>query len=198
MLVMITDLETGGLNPNKHSVLSVGALVGNLDTGEILDKFEVFHKLPMSEYVYTPRAIEIHGVTPELAFAKGITTGEIRDKFTDMWLNNGITILGGHNVGFDVEFLASSIFKISTEEFRANFSYRFLDSLPIIKLFAGSEELDSGATLTKTTKALNIDMSDFGKNKFHTALFDAVCSFRILHKFRKVLTQPDVIERIKK
>ena len=37
MRILIGDTETGGLNPKIHSVFSVGALVGDLETGEIID-----------------------------------------------------------------------------------------------------------------------------------------------------------------
>lgn len=199
MRIMIADTETGGLDPKIHSVFSVGALVGDLETGEIISQFEALHKLPsINDYKFTAKAIEIHGITPAKAFAEGLETSVIADKFMDMWHADGAQIMGGHNYQYDVRMLAYGIYKIEPQQFEANFTYRFVDSMPIIRLFTGNENIKSGATLQQTVKALNIDMSDVGKNKFHAALFDSMCCFRILHKFRKVLSAQDVIERLTK
>ena len=197
MRVLVFDTETGGLNPEQHSVFSVGALVGDLDSGEIIDKFETFHRLPsLSDYVYTAKAVEIHGITPQQAFDEGLTTEEIRDKFMDLWHNNGAAILGGHNIVYDINMMAYQIYGCAPQAFEANFTHRKLDTLPVIRLFTGHDDVQSGASLGQAIKLLKIDMTDFGKNKFHAALFDAICAFRLMVKFRKVLTQPDVIERL--
>lgn len=199
MLVLVFDCETGGLNPKKHSVFSIGALVGDLDTGEIIASFEAFNKLAsLDDYVYTAKAVEIHGITPYEAFTKGIPTSEIRDKFMDLWQDHGVAILGGHNIEYDCRMVAYQIFNCEPNEFEANFTYRKLDSLPLIRVFTGHDDVPSGATLTQTIKALNINMDEFGKNKFHAALFDSICCFKILHKFRTVLSQPDIVERFTK
>lgn len=199
MLALIMDSETGGLDPKTHSVFSVGALVGDLESGKIIDQFEALHRLSsLDDYVYTAKAIEIHGITPQQAFNDGISTNEIQDKLMDLWNNHGAQILGGHNIQYDVEMIAHQIYKIEPAQFRANFTYRLVDSMPLIRLFAGNENIKSGASLSQTAKALNIDLSDIGKNKFHAALFDSICCFRILHKFRRVLCEPDVIERLTK
>jgi len=198
MRVLVFDTETGGLDPKKHTVFSVGALVGDIDTGKIVDMFEALHRLPsVDDYSFTSKAVEIHGITPQQAFSDGLTTEAIREKFMDLWQNHGAAVIGGHNVEFDVRMMAHQIYGIEPSNFEANFTYRKLDTLPMMRLFAGNDKVASGATLTQAVKLLNIDMSEFGKNKFHAALFDSICAFKLMHKFRKVLTQPDVIERLK-
>lgn len=198
MRVLVYDTETGGLDVTKHSVFSVGALVGDLDTGEILDQFEAYHRMDsLDDYVYTPKAIEVHGITPEQAFREGLSTEEIRDRFSDLWFNNGAAMLGGHNeASYDRPIFSRAIFGCSKQEFEANFTYRSLDSLPVIRLFTGHDNVKSGATLEQTVKALKIDMSDFGKNKYHAALFDAIASFRVLARFRSVFSDPKFAEAL--
>lgn len=199
MRILIFDTETGGLEPAIHSVLSVGALVGDLETGEIVSQFECLHKMKsIDDYKYTAKALEINGLTPTQAFNDGLTTEEIRDKFMDLWHDHGAQILGGHNVDYDVEMMACQIYKVTKKQFELNFTYRKVDSLPVMRLFTGNDNVKGGASLSQAVKALNIDMSEFGKNKFHTALYDSICCFKILHKFRKVLSEPDVIERLVK
>jgi len=199
MRILIFDTETGGLDPKAHSVFSVGALVGDLETGEIISQFEALHKLPnLEDYKFGAKAIEIHGITPSQAFNDGLTTEEIRVKFMDLWHDHGAQIMGGHNCPFDVRMMAYGIYGIEPQQFEANFTYRFVDSLPIMRVFTGNDNVKSGASLSQAVKALGIDMSDVGKNKFHAALFDSICCFRVLHKFRKVLSAPDVVERLTK
>lgn len=197
MRIMVFDTESGGLDAKAHSVFSVGALVGDLETGEIISQFEALHKLSsINDYKFTAKAIEIHGITPSQAFADGETTEAIRDKFMDLWHDHEAQIMGGHNCQFDVRMMSYGIYGIEPQQFEANFTYRFIDSLPVVRLFTGNDNVKSGASLTQAAKAFNIDMSDIGKNKFHAALFDSIVCFRVLHKFRKVLSQQDVIDRL--
>lgn len=197
MKVMVFDTETGGLDSKLHSVFSVGALVGDLDTGEIIDQFECLHKLPtIEDYKYTPKAIEIHGITPERAFKEGLSTEEIQDKFMDLWKDHGAATMGGHNVPYDVRMMSHQIYKIEQQVFESNFTYRFLDTLPLIRVVTGTDKVPSGSSLTQAIKAFNVDMTEFGKNKFHDALFDSIGAFKLMHKFRKVISMPDVLERL--
>ena len=197
MRVLVYDTETGGLDAEKHSLFSFGALVGDLDTGEIIDSFEAYHKLPsISDYVYTDKAIEIHGITPEEAFATGITSEELQGLFTDLWFEHGAAILAGHNEPYDRRFISRQLFGISQLQFEANFTYRALDSLPVVRLYTGHDNVPSGASLNQAVKALKIDMTDHGKNKYHAALFDAICTFRILHRFRTVFSNPEFGEAL--
>jgi len=195
MRVLVYDTETGGLDFKTHSVFSVGALVGDLDTGEIIDMFEAYHKLPsVDDYVFTQGALNVHGITPQDAFANGISTEEIADKFMDLWHNNGAALLAGHNEPFDRRFMAEQIYKITVPEFEANFSYRALDSLPVIRLNTGHDNVKTGASLNQAVKGLAIDMSDHGKDKYHAALFDSICCFRVLCKFRQAFANPAFAE----
>ena len=201
MRVLIADTETGGLNPREHSCLSVGALAGDLDTGEIFEMFEEFVRYPsIDDYSVSSKAIEIHGILPADAFAKGIPQEEIAEKFADLHTKHSIMHCGGHNFApFDVPVMSYQIFKFKDpREFYDNFGYRVLDSLPLVRLTSGMDEVKSGRTVQQAVKALGIDMTDHGKNKYHAALFDAICTFRILHRYRQVFTNPLVVELLNK
>jgi len=196
MRVLVADTETGGLNPIEHSCLSVGAVAGNLDTGEILETFESFVRYPsMDDYNVTPGAFAVHGILPETAFKEGLSQEEIAEKFADLHTTHQVMHCGGHNFApFDVPVLSYQIFKFKDpREFYDNFGYRVLDSLPIVRLTSGMDDVKSGRTVQQSVKALGIDMSDYGKNKYHAALFDAICTFRILHRYRQLFTNPDVV-----
>jgi DNA polymerase III alpha subunit (gram-positive type) len=197
MKALFFDTETGGLNPRENSVFSVGALVGDLDTGQIIDQFESYVRLgSVDDYNYNARSIEIHGITPEQAMEEGRAPEEIAQQFTELYYDNDASIFGGHNVSpFDRDFMSFNIFNCTPQEFESNFCYRYVDTLPLVRL-ALTGTIASGASLGQATKAFNIDMSDM-KGRFHAALFDSVCSFRVAHKFRSVITKPDVLEKLR-
>jgi DNA polymerase III alpha subunit (gram-positive type) len=199
MRVLVYDTETGGTNPDKHSLLSLGALAGDLDTGEVFGQFELLHKLPsLDDYVIDQGAIEVHGITAAQCMAEGVLTDQIRDQFADLYYDNNCVLLGGHNVVFDENFVARQLFGISNSEFEQTFTYSKLDTLPVIRFFAGVEKMKQGATLKQTTKALGIDMSDIKSGGYHAALFDVIATFRIMCKFRKVLSDQAVVEMLTK
>jgi DNA polymerase III alpha subunit (gram-positive type) len=196
---MVFDTETGGLDPESDSLLSIGIVVGDLDTGEIIDKFEGYIKLDsIEDYQISPSAFEVHGISAEQCMREGVSKNEMQDKFMDMYHENNCVLLAGHNAPvFDVPFVSYGLFGIPPKDLLANLTYRILDSMPIIRIFAGTEGMKQGATLKQTTKSLNIDMSDI-TGGYHAALYDSIATFRILYKFRTVLTSPEFVERIKK
>lgn len=190
MKVLFFDTETGGTDPKKHSLLSVGACVLDLDTGEIEDKFECFVKLDsVDDYVITEGAFKVHGITAEYCMEHGVSIEEIRDRMFDMWV--GCEVVGGHNVQFDIGFTEEHM--LEGEAFRDHFGYRVLDSFPAVLLLAGSVQA-SGQTLSQAVKAFKIDMSDI-RGKFHGALFDAIASARVSYHMRRLLVYAREQER---
>lgn len=194
MRVLIFDTETGGLDPARHSLLEVAALVGDLDTGEILTQFS--HYVKSDSYVVDDVAREVHGISEATCNEKGLPKEEIASMFMDAWIDHGCTLLGGHNVDFDVRFAATGLFDTTVSNFESNmFTYRKIDTLPLVRLFSGTDAV-KGGTLTQVIKELGIDMSDV-KGGYHQALFDIIATFRIACRFRQVLTKPEVVKWIK-
>jgi len=197
MRVLVFDTETGGVDSTKHSLLTLGALAGDLDTGEVFEQFEVFHRLPdEADYNISDGAFGVHGITAEDCMDKGVKTTEIQERFADLYMNHNCVLLAGHNVEFDVRFMCDQIYKFSVAEFDNTFTYRKLDSMPIVRLFAGVENMQQGATLKQTVKSLGIDMSDVKGGGYHAALYDVIATFRVLCKFRQVLSSPEVVTQL--
>lgn len=199
MRVLVFDTETGGVDSTKHSLLTVGALAGDLDTGEVFEQFEVYNRLPSEDdYVIGDGAFGIHGITAQDCMERGIPPEEIQERFVDLYMNHNCVLLGGHNVEFDIRFMCHQLYKFSISEFDSTFTYRKLDSMPIVRLFAGVENMQQGATLKQTVKSFNIDMSDIKGGTYHSALYDVIATFRVLCKVRKVLSQPEFVEMLTK
>lgn len=196
MKILVFDTETGGTNSKKHSLLTLGALVGDLDTGEIAESFEVWNKLPsVDDYVIDPGAFKVHEITAQECMEKGISPVGIQTKFMDLFHSNDCTIMGGHNLYFDIRFMAYQVFKIEPEELLNETCYRIQDSMTYIGGLAGLDLVKGGQSLKQTIKLLKIDMSDI-KGGYHGALYDAMAAFRVLCKFRKLFNDEEVMKKL--
>ena len=197
MNIFIIDTETGGLDVRKHTVLSVGALVGDLETGEIIETYESLVKLPKAtDYVVSDAAFKIHGITVEKCMEEGEEPETIAEQLIDLYTRHGCQLYGGHNVDIDVNGISLQIFKMDPDDWSTNFTYRKVDSHSITRLFFGLDNIKSGATLTQLQKALKIKMSDYGGKKAHDALYDAVLTFRALYRFRTAFKDPKFSEML--
>lgn len=186
MKVLIFDFETGGLDYERHSPLSIGAVVADIDTGEIIEKYEALFKLP--EYVVEQEALAKNGLSVAECQANGVEPQVIADKLMDMWTNHGCMLIGGQNLHFDIRFAAFHLYHVEPQEFDRIFTYRYLDTYPMIQLMLGNEKSPSGSSLKQAIQFFKIDMSDV-KGGFHQALYDVIATARILHKFRKLLEE---------
>lgn len=188
---MILDSETGSLNCKTHSLLSVGALVYDFDTDKILETFESYIKLPtLADYKVTDRALEVNKINIADCLSKGLPPEEVRDKLLDMWTNHGCSLIGGHNVHFDIRWLAHHLFDGMEphELLQSVFSFRVLDSMSVIGLMQGVEGVGKGSSLKKAVKTLKIDTKSY-KGKLHEALYDATMTALVLAKFRHLLAR---------
>jgi DNA polymerase III epsilon subunit-like protein len=184
MKTLIFDFETGGLDFKKFSPLSIAAVVSNIDTGEILEEFSTLIKLP--EYSVEQEALDKNGLTVAECQANGIEPEKIADKLLDLWVNHGCFLIGGQNVHFDIGYAAHWLYKIEPHKFSKLFTYRYLDTYPLIQLCLGNEKSPSGSSLKQAIQFFGIDMSDV-KGGFHEALYDVIATARLLHKFRQIL-----------
>jgi len=196
MRVLVFDTETGGLDSRAYSLLSIGIVAIDLNTGEVLEKVEMLHKLKPQDYKTSKEAMEVNGISIDECIRVGYTTQEIADKFMDMYYNHNCSLIGGHNIDFDIRFVSRQIFGIEPEAFEASTTYRKVDTSAIIRLLGGLDGLKGGASLKKTVSTLSIDMSDMKGGKYHAALYDAVATAKVLYKFRKVFNDPILIEKL--
>lgn len=190
MRVMIMDTETGGLDPDKYSLLEVAAVVIDLSTGEELDHFDAKHRLPsVKHYRTSPKALEINKLTVEDCFENGVETGAICDKLVSMFKEHGCVAVGGQNFGFDIPFLARRLFRVTDDEWRRTFSrqgrFNLLDTLPIARMLTGILTTKN-FKLESLVKAFGVDMSDV-KGDYHSALKDTIATARLLYKQRECL-----------
>ena len=152
MKVLIFDFETGGLDFKKHSPLSIGACVADLDTKEIVDEFETLIKLP--EYNVEQEALAVNGLSVADCQANGIEPEKVAERLMDMWTTQACSLVGGHNFHFDLRFAAHWLFKVEPHQMDRIFTYRYLDTYPCIQLMMGGAKAPPGTSLKQCLSPL--------------------------------------------
>lgn len=113
--LVFLDTETGGVIPEKHSLLSIGIVIWDADQG-ILGKQEYFIK--SARYVVTQEAKRINKFNRAYhnSIAEGASTviNKMINYCQSFFPDNTAIPLAGHNIQFDVGFL-KVLFKKNTK-----------------------------------------------------------------------------------
>lgn len=117
--MIFLDLETSGLDPLKHGILSIGAV--NTETKETFylePRLEEFKEID-------PRALEVNGFTEEdVRDPSRISLGQALNEFMEWVQRCEIKTLGGQNTHFDAGFLKEAMGRHNIEWI---FGHRYVD-----------------------------------------------------------------------
>ncbi|BDU74358.1 3'-5' exonuclease [Mesoterricola silvestris] len=178
--LLFIDTETGGLDPRKHSLLSVALVVG--DAGGVANSLEIL--IRHEPYVVSAGGMKVNRIDlvkhtaaalePDMAL--GVMNVFLDQHFPH--LCKPIT-LAGHNVGFDQAFLGAFVEGLG-HKLEPRFSHRVVDthSLAAALRDAGKlplENLGSSALFDH----FGIEVPE---DKRHTALGDALATFELYWK----------------
>ncbi len=129
--LLFIDTETGGLNPKKHSLLSIGMAVWQ--DSEIIDSQEVL--INDGKLSVTEEALSINKIVIEKHKLSAIpprkAIDEILSFLTTHFPETRKITLAGHNVHFDIDFL-KLLFYQNNEDFSEFFSHRIIDTSSIL------------------------------------------------------------------
>lgn len=132
---VFVDTETGGTSPDKHSLLSIGVCIWDLNCG-IVDKKEFFVK--NENYIVTKHAQKMNGFDITSHELRAIPQKELINLLLDFcksyFPENTAIPLIGHNIQFDVNFL-KKLFEDNGRSFNQYFSHRFIDTYSVFKTF---------------------------------------------------------------
>jgi len=175
--LLFIDTETGGLNPDKHSLLSVGLVVW--ENMEIIDSQEIL--INDGILSVTDEALSINGIDIEDHKKSAISPSQSIDKIISFISKNfpdhkKIT-LAGHNVHFDVNFL-KKLFYRNNNKFSKYFSHRIIDTSSILYYLYLSGHLQKKSISSDTAFEL-FDIKVAGR---HTALGDAIATAELFNK----------------
>jgi DNA polymerase III epsilon subunit-like protein len=117
--MIVVDVETTGTNPQKHSLVSIGAVDFNKPDRQFYEECRIWKEAHID-----PRALEINGFSrEEIVDAAKKTDKEIVQEFLN-WIGKEDRMLIGHNPGNDRDFL-----RYTAERYHLNWDlpYRTID-----------------------------------------------------------------------
>ena len=187
--LLFIDTETGGLDPQKHSLLTIGACV--MVEGYIIDKLEI--KLKQDTYNVTSSALNVNKIN-----LLELDT-DIKNAFNQIIMfiqrNFGTKdkiILAGHNINFDIGFLKifweeglKTIPEYSRSQFLWNklFYYHYVDTMQI------SAFLNDAGIINAPNNKLEALIKYFSLNpeSRHTALEDSIMTSLVYYNMIQIL-----------
>lgn len=186
--IVVLDVETGGLDPVQHSILSVGAVVGDLDTGIIEGTFHAPVEWPV--YRVTAGALAVNDIDLRTFDGPFVTWSpeEIKERFRNFILGSYYNAsswdkiggqekprLAGHSIAFDIAF-----YKQVDPDFLEMFKRRTIDTSSIVALDCELGRVPAGVgSLVSACKHYGIEPW-----QAHEALGDAKATFQLLCKLR--------------
>jgi len=183
--LLFIDTETGGLDPDKHSLLSLAMVVW--EDRQIIDS----HELLINDGVLsvTREALSVNRIDMEKhkqsAIPSSQAIGEIL-LFTGKHFPQQEKItLAGHNVHFDIGFLRT-FFSSNDRDFSKYFSHRIIDTSSILHYLYLAGKIKQRAI--SSDEAFNL----FGieVDGRHTAIGDATATAMLFTKLLNLLRNP--------
>jgi DNA polymerase-3 subunit epsilon len=178
--LLFLDTETGGLDPGRHSLLSLGLVVG--DGPKVADSLEIM--LRHDPYVVSAGGMKVNRIDlvrhSEAALDPPMAMN-VLDVFLDQHFPHRCKpiTLAGHNVGFDQAFLRAFL-EGQGRSMEPRFDHRVVDthSLAAGLRDAGRLPLEHLSS-TALFEHFGIQVAE---DRRHTALGDALATFELYWK----------------
>ena len=177
--LLFIDTETGGLDPQKHSLLNLGLVVWDRDKG-ILYQREVCQKL--DKYIATKEALDINHFDVKNYDSKDILSAteidEVLKRIKEEFFNGFEKIpLAGHNVQFDFSFIRAMYDKAGLA-FGRMFSHRLVDMFSILQFLIHTQKIPEFVN----NSTIAFDYFKIDVHGRHTALGDSVAAAELYSK----------------
>lgn len=176
---VVIDTETGGLNPDVHSLISVG-LVDN--TGQKMDEFLVREPTLSSD----PRSMAIHGISEAQIIAEGLAPELAVERFEAFFDGiEGTILLTGHNISFDLAFI-KRLYRLANRSMMKRISHRSIDTHSL--LWLGIQMGVLPPDTSSSDGAFRYFKIEPPAEKRHTALGDAIATQKLVEALLDRLT----------
>lgn len=175
--LLFIDTETGGLNPDRHSLLSIALVVW--EDMEIIDSQELL--INDGHLLVTEEALSINKIDIKKHKEIAIPSSQAIEKIT-LFISKhfpyqGKITLAGHNVHFDANFLKAFLSK-NDKDFNTCFSHRFIDTSSILYYLYITGIIEQKAISSdEAFKLFEIQVE--GR---HTALGDAMATTKLFNQ----------------
>lgn len=129
MRAIFLDIETTGLDAQKHRVIDIAFKIIDVSTGELKATYQTIVKQTLEEWQkHDPISLQINGYTwDQVSLGKNpsIVTQEIIQIFTEQEIQRGKAVFICQNPAFDKGFFAHLV-DVYTQE-KLNWPYHWLD-----------------------------------------------------------------------
>ena len=175
--LLFIDTETGGLDPDKHSLLSLAMVVW--EDMEIIDSTEIL--INDGILSVTAEALSVNRIDIEKHKQSALSPSRAMDEilsFTGKHFPGQRKItLAGHNVHFDANFL-KTFFSANNKDFSEFFSHRMIDTSSILHyLYLAGKIKQRAISSDDAFKLFEIKVE--GR---HTAIGDAIATAKLFTK----------------
>jgi DNA polymerase III epsilon subunit-like protein len=161
----IIDTETTGLDPEKHAVISVRAVIKS-DLREDYALARAEFKINPKGFAIDPKALEVNGYTEE-EINSWPDRVEVIPRIWDFFSKFAKATPVGHNYPFDQSFLTRQVF--GRDIYDKFFNYRMIDTASLaLALNIARPGFSAGTSLNALREKFKV--SNVGA---HTALVDA-------------------------
>ena len=175
--LLFIDTETGGLNPEKHSLLSVGMVVW--ENMEIIDSQELLINDGILNV--TEEALSINKIDLEKHRQSAISPlqaiQEIFQFINKYFPSEEKITLAGHNVHFDISFLRI-FFSGNNRNFSKYFSHRIIDTSSILYYLYLTGHIKQKAISSDEA----FELFDIKAEGRHSALGDAIATAQLFSR----------------
>ncbi len=180
--LLVLDTESGGLDPQVHSILSVGAVVW--EDGKLGPEIEIF--VLEDPLVVTPRALEVNRIDLVEHARKAVPPLEAQQLLHAFWHDNfdgKPAVMVAHNADHDAGFMRRLMRLANPDDRRAYdtyFSHRKLDTAGVLRFLHLTGKLPEHAISSDGwIKHFGIEIPGHER---HTGLGDARGTAQLLTK----------------
>ena len=176
---LVVDTETGGLDPKKHSILSIAGVVWQ-PRKNIEPLFDFY--ICEDEIKTTKRAMEVNKINLETVEKEGYgcyeAVREIKKALNKRFGHDRKPLtLVGHNIAFDVGFM-KRLYNKAGQDYYSDFRDRSLDTATILEFFMISGRINGyRASADVLFKATNTIIEEKDR---HTAKGDAIATAKAI------------------
>lgn len=161
------DLETTGLDPSYNNIIEIAAV--KVSNGKIIDRFETLVKPP---YEIDEFITELTGITNDML----IDAPHLSDIMPSFLEFVGSSVIVGHNVNFDINFIYDSLERFDGSKFSNN----FIDTMRLSRRLFKDFENHKLTTLVK-----NFGISN---QPTHRALTDCIATYECYEYMKQYIT----------
>jgi DNA polymerase III alpha subunit (gram-positive type) len=187
---LVVDTETGGLDPEKQSILSIAGVAWQAN--KCLEPLFDFY-ICEEEIETTKRALEVNKIDLEVVKEEGYgpyeAVKEIKKALNKRFTHDRKPImLVGHNIAFDIGFI-KRLYNQAGQDYYSDFKDRALDTATILEFFMIAGEIEGfRASADVLFKATGVEIDEKDR---HTAKGDAVATAKAIDELVSILKEKD-------